>query len=173
MWPIWIISFINLLTDRISRTTFSINPMVAISENILVAMDLVQFILQVHRHGVIVSKSPVISIFVVNIQIVKAVVNNLHKDHNVLATGTEDVVIALLVFSVNSYSPFFASNRLRPLLSLLMLFYTVTKADISFVFNPTYIIQPKPLSQGETNSQWPYNYIVHCARVVCKANIAN
>lgn len=96
--------------------------MVAISESILVAMDLDQFILQVHRHGVIVSKSPVISIFVVNIQIVKAVVNNLHKDHNVLATGTEDVVIALLVFSVNSYSPFFASNRLRPLLSLLMLF---------------------------------------------------
>jgi hypothetical protein len=114
--------FINLLTVRISRTIFSINPMVTIPENILDTMDLVQFILQVHRHGVIVSKSPVISMFVVDIPIVKIVVNNLHKDHIVLATGAEDVVIALLVFSVNSYSPFFASNRLSPLLSLLMLF---------------------------------------------------
>ena len=110
----------NLITDKNSMEIFHANKIVAISDLILITVDLVQYILHLCTPGVIVLSTPEINLLVVDFLMDTVVMDNWDRENIIPAMVVLDVDITLLKLLLLFL--LFTSNRLLPIMFHLMSF---------------------------------------------------
>ena len=94
----------NLSAVKDSMEVFPINKIVAITDLILISVDLVQCILHLHTSEVIVLTTPEINLPIVKILMDKVIMNNWGGDCIIPAVGVVDMDMTLLKLLLLSYS---------------------------------------------------------------------